>query len=157
MGDYTEAADIRKLYKKIDTSGLVDNDFDFYIKMAESEVKGYIAKRYGTTFDPVPTLIRNISTELALIKILERFFTQEARSENSWVVVRRENLIDILEQIRDGEMSLIDESGNIISEDLNTSGLSSSTSTYTPTFGHGSPTKEVIDCDRLSDEEDART
>ncbi len=159
MGDYTSFEDIRRLFKKVDTAGMTAEDQEFYIVMAESVVKGCISKRYTLPFTTVPTLIRYISTELALIYILDRFFTQEARSENSWVNQRREAILGedgLLNQIKDGDIELVLEDDSIVAEDADKAGLNSDTETYTPTFGHGFVGNEEIDPDRLESEEDAR-
>lgn len=159
MADYTSFEDVRRLFKKIDTAGLTSQDVEFYLIMAESVVKGCVSKRYTLPFTTVPTLIRYVSTELALIYILDRFFTQEARSENSWVDLRRTAILGkngLLNQIKNGDIELVLDDNSIVAEDVDKAGLNSDTETYTPTFGHGFPGNEEIDPDRLESEEDAR-
>lgn len=160
MAKYTSFEDVRRLYQPIDTAELTSQDQEFYMIMAESVIDGCVSTRYDLPFTTVPTLIRYIATELALIYMLDSFFTQEARSENSWVDKRRDFILGekngILTKIKNGEINLTDENGDELTEDSNKFGFSSDTSQYTPTFGHGFVGNEEIDPDRLEAEEDAR-
>jgi len=156
MGDYTSAIDIRKLYKKIDTAGLTDNDIDFYIAMAEAEINGYISTKYTIPISPAPALLRDISSELSLIKILDRFFTAETSSKNEWRDIRKKDVMSIIEKISKGDMLLITSSGTIISPRTDTTEIYSNTKDYTPIFGHGHYGDEIVDIDRIDDEDDAR-
>lgn len=154
MGDYTNAIDLRKLFKKIDTANLNDNDLEFYITMAESVVKGKIAKRYDVTFSAVPPLIRYISAELSLIFVLNRFFTGETRSKNDWRDVRKQDNDKLLNDIADGKIALTDSSGNIIAQRTDNQGIESNTKDYTPTFSHLDVEDQKLDKDREDDERD---
>lgn len=156
MGFYTTAIDIRKLYKKLDTSGLVDNDLDFYVNLAEAEINGIIATKYSVPVSPAPELLRNVSAELSLTKILDRFFTAETHSRNDWRDTRKKEVMDLLNKIAKGDVLLITSSGDIISQRDDITEIYSDTEDYTPIFGHGHYADEEIDEDRVEDEGDAR-
>ena len=155
-GKYTNAADIAKLFPEVDTTGKSAEDQEFYIRLAEAEIDGHIATRYTLPFSSTPQLIRDVAVELSFIKILEASFTADARSSNDWVQSRRENLDKLLHKIADGIVSLVDSAGGILTQRTDLAGISSDTSQYTPTHGHGNVVFEIVDPDRREDEDDAR-
>ena len=156
MGYYTNAVDVRKLYKKIDTSGITDNDIDFYIMTAESEINGIIATKYTIPVSPTPDLLKNLSAELTITKILDRYFTAETHSRNDWRDVRKKEVVDILNKIADGKILMVNSAGTVVTQRDDLTELYSSTEDYTPTFGHGHYADEEIDEDGIDDEEDER-
>ena len=100
-------------------------------------------------------MIENLSTEYALIKLLDRFFTQEKPSKSDWRAIRKKDLDATLDGLADGSISLVSSAGEIIAQRTDTGGITSDTSTYKPTFDHRDETGQEVDPDRLQDEEDA--
>ena len=94
-----------------------------------------------------------MSTEYAVVKILERFFTQEVGSRNEWVGERRNYIFDLLNKINSGELGLVTSSGELIVYNSGDT-IFSNTMTYTPTFTMLDETLQQIDSDRLEDEYD---
>jgi len=151
MGDFTNPTEIRKLYKKIDQSGLVDNDIDFFIRIAENIVKAKLAVKYTLPFTTVPLMVKTIAQELALIKILDRFFTSETTSKNDWRTIRKEDLDALLEKIMSGEIPLLDANDAIISTRTDNAGIESDTEIYTPIFDNLNAVEQFVDPDLVDD------
>ena len=150
MGTYTDATELRKLYKDIDTTGLVDNDIEFFIRTAENEISAKLAMRYALPFSSTPPVIKSIAQEKSFIKILDRFFTAETRSRNDWRDVRAEDCNKLLDSITDGKVPLLNSSMSAISQrsDL---GIQSNTSGYEPTMNELPQTLQQVDSDKLED------
>lgn len=155
MGQYTTDAKVRQLYPQLnDLTNLTLSQVEFYVSQAESEINGRIGMRYTLPFSSTPALIEAIATEYAFIKLMDRFYTAEAPGKNDWKEVRRKELKELIKDVADGKVTLVDSSYAIIGMSA-TSQVASDTSGYTPTFNHLDPTQQVIDVDRLDDEESA--
>ena len=155
MGDYTTDTKVRQLYPALnDLSSLTYTQVEFFISQAEAEINGRLAARYALPFSAVPPLVAAISTEYALLKLMDRFFSAEAPTKNDWKEVRRKELKELLAGIADGTVLLVNASGAVLGQSAGAT-IESDTSGYTPTFNHLNPVYQEIDSDRLDDEEDA--
>ena len=154
MGNYTSAEDVRRLYKPIDTTNLNDNDIDYFILKAEAEIDGKIALKYTVPISPAPSLLRIAAGELALVYILERFFTSETGSSNEWAAERKKDIKELIDMIASGEVLLVDANGNTIAQTGGT--IQSNTSIYNPIFTLRNPIEDEVDPDLLDDEDSAR-
>jgi|TARA_R110000751_G_scaffold68966_3_gene140262 phage gp36-like protein len=155
MSYYTSVANVYTLYPRVGSLSSVNSaSVSFYIDQAENEINAYVVNNYTTPFSSsIPTLT-TISTEYALVKILERFFTQEVQSENSWVRERKEYVFDLLNKINSGEIGLYTSSLELITYNAGDT-IYSNTMNYNPTFTMLDETMQQIDSDRLQDEWDA--
>lgn len=157
MGKYTSAIDIRKLFREVDSAdSFTDTDIDFYISFAESEVDAKLAARYTLPFSETPPVVRSIATEKALIKVLDRFFTGQTEDENDWRNKRKEECDALLDGIVEGEITLVNNAGTVLGPRADIHNILSSTDIYAPIFDHGSAILQVVDPDRIQDEEDEK-
>lgn len=155
MGNYTTATKVRQLYPLLnDLISLTDGQIDFYISQAEAELNGRLASRYALPFSATPPLIEALSTEYALIKLMDRFYSSEEPKENAWKSARRRDLKTLLTDLAAGDMTLVNSAYEVIAQRTD-GGIASDTSIYTPTFTHIDATQELVDLDRVDDEEDA--
>jgi len=155
MATYTTVPKVYSLYPRVGSLSSVNSQaVDFYINQAENEINGYLVNNYTLPFSSTPPIIESISTEYALIKILERFFTQEVQSENSWVAKRTDKVFDFLNKINSGELGLYTSSMDLITWNAGDT-IFSNTMEYNPTFTMLDETLQQIDSDRLQDEYDA--
>ena len=154
MPDYTTVTKVTDLFPKISETSITSASIAFYIDQAEAEINGKIIARYTLPFSLTPPLIETIATELSVIKILDRFFTSENRSKNDWRDTRKKDLNNILNGIMDGKISLVNSANEIIEQRSDLQDVYSDTMDYTPTFNHLLYSLQVIDEDRLDDEED---
>ncbi|QDP60253.1 MAG: hypothetical protein Unbinned834contig1000_19 [Prokaryotic dsDNA virus sp.] len=154
MATYTTVPKVYSLYPRVGSLTSVNSQaVDFYITQAENEVNGYLVNNYTLPFSSTPPIIESITTEYSLIKILERFFTQEVQSENSWVNKRLEKVFDFLNKINSGELGLYTSSMDLIVWNAGDT-IYSNTMEYNPTFTMLDETLQQIDSDRLKDEYD---
>lgn len=157
MGKYTTSIDIRKLFRELDTAeDFNDNDIDFFIVQAESEIDGKVAARYTLPFSETPPLIKTIATEKSLIKVLDRFFTGQTEHENDWRNTRKKECDALLDGIVGGEITLVTSAGIVLGPRADIHNILSSTDIYVPTFDHGSAIRQEVDPDRIQDEEDEK-
>jgi phage gp36-like protein len=154
MPTYTTVPNVLSLYPRIGSYSVVtSSSISFYIDQAENEINAYLANNYTLPFSSNPPTIVTMSTEYAVVKILERFFTQEVGSRNEWVGERRNYIFDLLNKINSGELGLVTSSGELIVYNSGDT-IFSNTMTYTPTFTMLDETLQQIDSDRLEDEYD---
>jgi phage gp36-like protein len=155
MPTYTTVPNVLSLYPRVGSLATVNSSsISFYIDQAENEINGYLANNYTLPFSASPPLVTTLSTEYSLVKILERFFTQEVGSKNEWVEERKKYIVDTLSKINDGTIGLVTNSGELIVYNSGDT-IFSNTMTYNPTFTMLDETLQQIDSDRLEDEHDA--
>ena len=104
-------------------------------------------------FSGTPPVIGTLTTEYGLVKILERFFTQEIGSTNSWVKERRDYIFDYLAKLNTGDVGLFNNSLELIAWNAGDT-IYSNTMTYNPSFNVLNEVYQQIDGDRLRDEWD---
>ena len=154
MPTYTTVPNVLSLYPRVGSLATVNSSsISFYIDQAENEINGYLANNYTLPFSASPPLVTTLSTEYSLVKILERFFTQEVGSKNEWVEERKKYIVDTLSKINDGTIGLVTNSGELIVYNSGDT-IFSNTMNYTPTFTMLDETLQQIDSDRLEDEYD---
>jgi len=84
------------------TGEVVQDPVTEAIAKADSEIDAYLAAQYDVPLSPVPALIRNLSTDIAIYNLYSRRVEEipQTRAE------RYKNAIRILEKISKGEISL---------------------------------------------------
>ena len=155
MPSYTTVANVQDLYPRVGSLSSINSaSIAFYIDQAENEINGYLANNYTLPFSASPPMITTLSTEYSLVKILERFFTQEVGSQNAWVAERKKYIIDTLNKLNEGTLGLVTSSGELLGYNSGDT-IFSNTMEYDPTFTMLDETLQQIDSDRLEDEYDA--
>jgi|TARA_R110002012_G_scaffold139198_2_gene296354 phage gp36-like protein len=155
MAIYTNVPNVYALYPRVGSISSVNSSaISFYIDQAESEINGYVVNNYTMPFSSAPPLLTSLSTEYTMVKILERFFTQEVNSENKWVMERKEYVFDYLNKINSGDVGLYTSSLELLAYNAGDT-IYSNTMEYNPTFTMLDETLQQIDSDRLDDEWDA--
>ena len=84
---------------------------------------------------------------------MERFFTQEIGSTNSWVKERRDYIFDYLAKLNTGDVGLFNNSLELIPWNAGDT-IYSNTMTYNPSFNMLNVVYQQIDGDLLRDEWD---
>jgi phage gp36-like protein len=155
MPRYTTVDNVYSLYPRVGSLSTVTSaSVAFFIDQAENEINAYLVNGYTLPFSGTPPIIESLSTEYSLVKILQRFFTQEVGSENSWVTQRAESVMDYLTKINSGDIGLFTSSLELIPFNAGDT-IFSNTMNYNPTFTMLNPSLQQIDSDRLDDELDA--
>ena len=154
MPSYTTVNKVYDLYPRVGSMSTINSaSISFYIDQAENEVNGYLINNYTLPFSSTPPLIETISTEYSLVKILERFFTQELGSDNSWVKERKDYIKENLRLLNEGTIGIYNSSMELIAYKSGDE-IYSNTMNYIPAFNVLNPTLQQIDGDRLEDEYD---
>ena len=154
MPSYTTVGNIYSLYPRVGSmSSITSASVSFYLDQAENEINGYLINNYTLPFSGTPPVIGTLTTEYGLVKILERFFTQEIGSTNSWVKERRDYIFDYLAKLNTGDVGLFTNSLELISWNAGDT-IYSNTMTYNPSFNVLNEVYQQIDGDRLRDEWD---
>lgn len=151
IGEYTSSADLRKLFKKIDTAGLTDDDLGFFITMVEANINSCIGTRYTLPFSSTPPVLRSLASELSLLKVMDRFFTGETNSENPTVDKRKEDAQKLLDEIANGEKVLLNSSLEVIGQRTDLTGLENTTENVQPIFDLDNVSRSVVDPDLIED------
>lgn len=156
MGQYTSAVKVRQLYPQLnELTSITDGQVDFYISQAEAELDGRLSSRYTLPFSYTPALVEALATEYALIKLMDRFYSAEAPTKYDWKEVRRRELKELMGKLSEGVVLLVNSAHAVLTQRSDIGGIASNTTGYIPTFNHLDASQQVIDTDRLDDEEDA--
>jgi len=155
MPNYSTVEKVLDLYPRVGSLSTVTSaNIAFYIDQAENEINGHLVNGYTLPFSSTPPIIESLSTEYGLVKILQRFFTQEVGSDNAYVASRLESVMDYLTKINSGDIGLFTSSLELIPFNSGDT-IFSNTMEYNPTFTMLNPSLQQIDSDRLDDELDA--
>jgi len=155
MPNYSTVEKVLDLYPRVGSLSTVTSaNIAFYIDQAENEINGHLVNGYTLPFSSTPPIIESLSTEYGLVKILQRFFTQEVGSDNAYVASRLESVMDYLTKINSGDIGLFTSSLELIPYNSGDT-IFSNTMNYNPTFTMLNPSLQQIDSDRLDDELDA--
>lgn len=127
---------------------------------ADNIINSTIAKRYDVTqftSTSIPPLLKTIAEDITAYMTFISLYSADNQNRNEWIE-KYETALDTLKKIRDGELDLVDSSGNIISErkSSTTDWVSSSTEEYTTFFNIDSATNWAFDTDLLNDVSDER-
>ena len=115
MPNYSTVEKVLDLYPRVGSLSTVTSaNIAFYIDQAENEINGHLVNGYTLPFSSTPPIIESLSTEYGLVKILQRFFTQEVGSDNAYVASRLESVMDYLTKINSGDIGLFTSSLELI-------------------------------------------
>ena len=100
MPSYTTVENVLDLYPRVGSlSTVTSSNIAFYIDQAENEINGHLINGYTLPFSSTPPIISTLSTEYSLVKILQRFFTQEVGSDNVYVTQRLDDVKEYLNKM----------------------------------------------------------
>lgn len=126
-----------------------------FVQDAEAEVDATIALRYAVPVTGEPPILRTVATDLAIYRILRRFYTQERLKDSVWPQAFKEAR-DTLKMLAEGSKLLVDTSGTLIAARSDVDEVWSSTEAYHPTFHEGPRGSHIVDEDKLEDIADER-
>lgn len=134
-----------------------------HITRADAFINGKLARRYDIPFDPTPPLIANISEDITSYYSYRSLYAQD--NQNSSTRLAEYQTVDatmtafaLLEQLRLGELDLVNTAGALIPENSDTQddSVESTNEDYTPIFDVDDTLNQCVDCDRLTDIKNAR-
>lgn len=131
-------------------SNVTSAQLAYFIDFAESQVDGYISKRYALPLNtPAPKLVETLSTEISVYELLsKRIFVGEVAADSMWVKSYKEAM-EMLKDIAKGRISLTDSAGAQLSE--GNVEIWSSTEDYLPTFTEDTQLHQYQDADKIDD------
>ena len=123
---------------------------------AQTIVNAKIGKRYALPLTNVVPLLETITTDIALYRFLSlRVFTQESKNKSEWPEKYKETM-GLLDDIADGTMPLITNSGSLLSQSETSNEAWSNTMDYAPSMTDDNTLNQIDDIDKLNDIKDAR-
>lgn len=132
------------------------------IEWSEAEINKYISKRYdissfNDTTTSTPPLIKSLCEQLSEAFFYSRNSRGGKESLKRAADIRKE-ILDNLKMIRDYEVDLLDQSGDVITDFSQTAyRVLSNTDDYTETFNEDDPLNWKVDQDKLKDIAAGRT
>ncbi len=146
MGRYINWDDVIDRYPELDTLGGADELSSSYIVYAESFVDGVLANNYTIPFSNNNMIIKDLAIDYCYWRAA-RFKFEDATSVKS-------AFFETVEMVKDGQVVMIDEAGNIIEQIKKKIGLHSTTESYHSAFGIRQSEEWHIDEDQMADERD---
>lgn len=134
---------------------------DSHISRADSYINAKISNRYDVsgfdTVGSVPPLLKMLSEDIASYYTYRSQFSADNQNVNEWTE-KFKDAIEVLNQIRDGDMDLVNTTGSLITEltDTENDMVTSSTEDYQSYFDEDSPLDWKVDDDKLESINDAR-
>ena len=129
------------------------------ITRSDNLINSKVAVRYDVSSwtVTVPPMVQSLSEDIATYYTMRASFAGDSTAVNEWAD-RYKEAIAMLDQIRDGDMDLVDSTGNLLDEvsDADPGSVSSTTMDYAPTFGEDDDLSMVIDTDKLDALDDDR-
>lgn len=154
---YCNANQVINMYGPLRDSKLTNSEIDEFIRDTMNLVNGKLSQRYSVPFpisvNSLPPLVETITKNLTLVSIMER----KGGDIPEWISKRQERFETILNNLAEGEMTLVLSGGTVIAGELSStlSQVDHSMANYVPTFNMLGGEYQRIDPDRLDDEEDA--
>lgn len=109
---YTTEAIVREESPYKDNTKIVSAYVTRAIAQADSFIDGYIGVRYSLPLDSTPSIIQDLSTQLAVYFLYTDQNTNIEIASGVDVEGAKADVVDILEAIRDGKLHLYDTSGD---------------------------------------------
>lgn len=127
-----------------------------YAGPTEALILGRVAKLYprSALFPNLPPVLHAIATREVIYRVsLSRLMTSFPPSQTgkATIQVQHDEDVKLLQEIADGDMPLLDSSGELIAPSLGNVELYSTTMDYNPTFHEGDRLEQVQDTDKLDD------
>lgn len=95
-------------------SSITDEDLQVFCDRATIYINGILAKAYAVPFSSVPPLIVQVANDLSTYFFAEAMYTSQKPNLDEFYVRLKERLDVLLQSVLNGDMSLIDENGNVV-------------------------------------------
>jgi phage gp36-like protein len=105
MMAYTSPSNIREIMRKLPSS-IIDDDLNYHIEKADALIDGKLGGVYSTPFEPVPRLIQDISTDLAIFFMAESLYSSNMPNMDEYQQTRYDRAMELLNGILEGDISL---------------------------------------------------
>lgn len=102
---YTSPSNIREIERKLPSS-ITDDDLNYHIEKADALIDGKLGGVYQTPFSPVPRLIQDISTDLAIFFMAESLYSSNMPNMDEYQEKRYQRAMGLLNDILEGDITL---------------------------------------------------
>ena len=106
---------------------------DEALDAADSEINGYLGRRYAVPIDPGTTRLKHASVEIARYILFNQL--PDAMNTKSHQRQRYEDQIKWLEMVANGDALLYDDAGNLIEQESTGTGAAMAAGTRCVSFG----------------------
>ncbi len=129
-----------------------------HIRRTDGLINGICARRYPVPFTVTPPYIRTLAEDIVSYYTYRSFFTQDSQNKSEYLEELKDDALDNLNKIAEGDIDLVDTSGSSISERTAESveKISSSTEDQQSFFDIDNPTDWAFPDDRKTEVSDAR-
>ena len=154
MAMYTSVQSVISLGTKIGSfTNVTSADWAGFIEDAGREIDARLSKRYALPFSPVPPILITIASNLAMYEGLQRIFVDDSPSISEWVDRFWSRANSLLGAIEDGNVLLVTSAGAVVAASTTNRQVLSATKGYKPVFDMRDPMSQVVDSDRIDDED----
>ena len=143
MGRYVNWDDIIDRYPELNTLGGADQISSTYIVYAETFVDASLASHFSVPFSQEIMLIKDLTIDTAYWRA-GRFKLENATEVKS-------SVYETLSMLKNGQLTLVDEFGIEVPAVQITTGIYSTTQSYTLPLGMDDPIEWAIDEDQVTD------
>lgn len=102
---YTSPSNIREIERKLPSS-ITDDDLIYHIEKSDALIDGKLGGVYQTPFSPVPRLIQDISTDLAIFFMAESLYSSNMPNMDEYQEKRYQRAMGLLNDILEGDITL---------------------------------------------------
>lgn len=103
---YCTATDLRKVMRKLPTS-ITDLDINFHIEKADSLIDAMLGEVYNVPLLPIPSLIKNISIDLAVFFLAEDLYSSQQPNMDAYHEKRYDRAMEMLNKIVLGDLVIV--------------------------------------------------
>lgn len=147
-GRYITWDDVVMRYRDFSTLGGAVKAASHYISMAEARIDALLASHYTTPFSRNNMVIRDLTIDMTFL------LAARLKSEESNRI--KKDIMEMIEALKDGTMSMVDNSGTLISAGPTTTTVWSDRENYHPVFGLDDPMEWGVSSAELFDEANTR-
>jgi len=151
---YTSVSNVRTENPDIAENVATDARVLRVIQRSDATIDSMLRGRYAVPFAATPPLIDSISTELTAVDILYAVAAGSGKETEQALSARREHVMGLLNDLKDGATKLLDESGDEIG--TSSTGLTVTHSGYSHTHDHDNFEDHETDADLIADVGNAR-
>jgi hypothetical protein len=137
MGRYIEWDDVINRYPELNTLGGADELSSSYIVYSEAFVDGALANYYTIPFSNNNMMVRDLS--------IDYVYWRAARFKFDDAAMVKSSFFEMLELIKEGNLIMITDSGEVVPQAKKNIGIHSSTQSYHSAFGMNCPEEWHID------------
>lgn len=137
-------------------STITNSNLMFYAGAAEALINAKIAKKYTLPITDSIPLLETLATDLAIYNVLTTRISLKTEAATHPWFQRFKNAMDLLDEIANGELTLVNSAGVVLNASMTADDMYSTTMNYVPTTGEIPDNLQGPDPDKVQDSLDKR-